>query len=148
MRSTLVTARITLWTTRFIALILFLLLFCFPQVLGLYCHFRALEPKEIRALQGSFYCCAAVSLAALWNLDMLLRNILTGQVFIRQNVSCIQRIQWCCCGVSLICIPGTIGYPPLAFLVVIMAFLCLVISVLAQVMKAAVSIREENDLTI
>jgi hypothetical protein len=33
-------------------------------------------------------------------------------------------------------------------MVVIMAFLCLVVSVVAQVMAAAVAIREENDLTV
>ena len=33
-------------------------------------------------------------------------------------------------------------------LVVIMGFLCLAVSVVSQVMGAAVAIREENDLTI
>ena len=37
---------------------------------------------------------------------------------------------------------------PLIFLAVIMGFLCLMVSVVAGVMDAAVSIREENDLTI
>ena len=39
-------------------------------------------------------------------------------------------------------------YLPLVFVTVIMAFLCLVISVLVCAMDAAVTIREENDLTI
>ena len=39
-------------------------------------------------------------------------------------------------------------YPPLVFLAVIMAFLALVVSVVGNVLSAAVSIREENDLTI
>ena len=70
------------------------------------------------------------------------------QVFIRDNVRRIRRIQWCCCAVSLICVPASLAYLPLIFLVIIMAFLSLTVSVVASVMDAAVAIREENDLTI
>jgi hypothetical protein len=37
---------------------------------------------------------------------------------------------------------------PLIFMLIVMAFLCLVVSVVASVMDAAVTIREENDLTV
>jgi flagellar biosynthesis protein FliQ len=37
---------------------------------------------------------------------------------------------------------------PLIFLVAVMAFLCLIVGVVAEVMDAAVTIREENDLTV
>ena len=37
---------------------------------------------------------------------------------------------------------------PLIFLSLIMGFLSMVVNVVSQVMKAAVAIREENDLTI
>jgi heme exporter protein D len=40
------------------------------------------------------------------------------------------------------------AYLPLVFLAVIMAFLCLMISVVASVMDAAVTLQEENALTI
>ena len=51
-------------------------------------------------------------------------------------------------GVSLVCLPAAVFYLPLIFLAVIMAFLALVISVVKNVMAAAVELREENELTI
>ena len=81
-------------------------------------------------------------------IDGLLRNILKEQVFLRENVRRIRIVQWCCGIVGLICIPAACCYYPLIFLVVIMGFLSLVVSVVTSVMEAAVAIREENDLTI
>ena len=81
-------------------------------------------------------------------MDKLLRNILAGEVFVRDNVRGIRRIQLCCGIISLICLPAALSYLPLTFMVIIMAFLFLVVWVVAQVMDAAVTIREENELTI
>ena len=92
--------------------------------------------------------CAAVIVCALWNVDRLLTNILSGRVFTRKNVIRIRRIVRCCGLVSLICVPASFAYMPLIFLVAVMAFLCLIVSVVAEVMDAAVTIREENDLTV
>ena len=69
-------------------------------------------------------------------------------MFVRKNVRHIRAVQWCCGLVSLVCLPAACCYLPLVFMVIIMAFLCLVVSVVAQIMAAAVEIREENDLTI
>ena len=81
-------------------------------------------------------------------MEKLLNNILCGEVFVRDNVRGIRRIQFCCGMVSLICLPAAFVYVPLIFMVIIMAFLFLVVWVVAQVMDAAVTIREENELTI
>ena len=71
-----------------------------------------------------------------------------GDVFTRENVRRIRAVRWCCGGVGLICVPAAFCYYPLVFMVIIMGFLFLVVSVVCQVMDAAVTIREENDLTI
>ena len=140
--------RITLWVNRIIALAITVLIFTLPAIIEWYCNFRVLQQTERTAITIAFYCCVLVVSAALWNIDRLLQAILDGQVFIRKNVTRIRRIQWCCGLVSLICIPAAVAYMPLIFMVVIMAFLCLSVSVVACVMDAAVAIREENDLTI
>lgn len=139
---------VTLWVNRLIALVLAVLLFALPLVLDWYSKYRTLLPQERLALTIAFYCCAVVIGIALWNMEWLLRNILQELVFIRENVKRIRRVQWCCGGVSLICVPAATVYYPLIFLVVIMAFLALVVSVVCRVMDTAVSLREENDLTI
>lgn len=140
---------VTMWVNRLIALMMVALIFTIPSIVKWYCSIRCnMSQTEQTVVIAAFYCCTAIVFLALWNMDRLLCSILKQQVFIPQNVIRIRRIQWCCGVVSLICIPAACAYLPLIFLVVIMAFLCLTVSVVGCVMDAAVSIREENDLTI
>lgn len=141
-------AVVTLWANRAVALVVFALLFTLPLLMDAYAKVRTLLPKERGAVMAAFYICAGITLCALWQMDGLLRCILKGQVFVRENVKKIRRVQYCCGGVSLVCLPAAAYSYPLIFVVVIMAFLCLAVSVVHQVMGAAVAIREENDLTI
>ena len=140
--------KIALWVNRGVALLVFALLFFLPAILRWYCSIRMLTQLDQQGITVAFYCCAAVIFVALWNIERLMKNILAQQVFTRENVLRIRRIQWCCGGVSLLCVPASVFYLPLVFLVVIMAFACLMVSVVARVMDKAVAIREENDLTI
>lgn len=141
-------ALVTLWVNRVIGLTVAAMVFLLPTVIDWYCTFRVLTPVERMAIIIAFYCCTVFIGTALWNIDRLLTQILKGQVFIRQNVRRIRAIGWCCGAVSLICLPASFAYMPLIFMLIVMAFLCLVVSVVASVMDAAVTIREENDLTV
>ena len=143
-----VSARVTLWVNRCIALLVLILLPALPFLLNWYSTVRVLSPSEYLAIIIAFYCCAVVTCIALWQMDRLLRNILAEQVFVAKNVRFIRHIRLCCALISLICLPAAFVYMPLWFMVIIMAFLALVVTVVGQVMKAAVAIREENDLTI
>lgn len=139
---------ITLWANRLVAALLAVLLFTLPALVDWYGQLRGLQSQERLAIIAAFYCCAVVVAIALWNMDALLRSIGKNQVFIRVNVKRIHCIQWCCGCTGLICVPAALCYYPLAFMVIIMGFLCLVVSVVCRVMDAAVTIREENDLTV
>ena len=141
-------ARITLWVNRSIALLVAALIFLMPAVLRWYVQVRPLGQQGATAILWGFYACVPVILYALWSMERLLINILANRVFISDNVRRIRHLRWCCAGVSLICVPAAWFYLPLIFLAVIMAFLALVISVVKNVMAAAVELREENDLTI
>ena len=140
--------KITLWVNRVILLTATLLLFALPRLLNWYQGFRPLGLHGAAAIFFGFYLCMPPVFFALWHMDRLLVNILAGQVFVTINVRRIRAIRWCCAVVSLICAIAGFCYQPLIFLAVIMAFLALVVTVVGQVMKAAVEIREENDLTI
>ena len=142
------TTKVTLWAGRAAALIVFVLLFTLPALLDWYCQFRVLMPVERTALTLAFYACAVIIFFALWNMDRLLLEILDQQVFTRDNVRRIRRITYCCAGICGVCIPASLCYYPLIFLVLVMGFLSLAVSVVCRVMDAAVSLREENDLTI
>ena len=141
-------ARISLWVNRVIAALVCVLVFLMPQILRWYIQLRPLGQHGATAIFCGFYLCVPVILYALWCMDRLLLNILSGSVFVTDNVRKIRRLRWCCTGVSLICVPTAYFYPPLIFLAVIMAFLALVVSVVKNVMAAAVELREESDLTI
>ena len=143
-----ISAKLTLWVNRLIALVLLALVFLMPRFVDWYQGLRPLGPYGAAAILIGFYCCVPAVALALWDLDKLLRSILNEQVFVRRNVRCIRRIRWYCLAVALICLPAAFFYPPLIFMVVIMLFLALTVSVLGSVMNAAVAIREENDLTI
>lgn len=141
-------AKPTLIANRVIGVILMLLVVSMPALLRWYALQRPLDHAAATAIAVGFYiCCFPVS-AALWNLDRILRNILDARVFIRENVEMIRRIRWYCMATGLICLPASLFYPPLIFVVVIMCFLSLVVSVLGSIMHTAVEIWEENALTI
>jgi hypothetical protein len=141
-------ARLALLANRINTVLVLLFLPALPFLLNWYCTQRPLPQHSYSAILIGFYCCSVFVLLALWTMDKLLKNILCKKVFVRDNVRWIHHIQYCCGMISLICLPAAIFYVPLWFMVIIMAFLFLVVWVVAQVMDAAVTIREENDLTI
>ena len=142
-------AKATLFFNRFLAATMVALLFVLPDFLDWYVTLRPdMRETARQALIWGFYCCAPAVFFALWELDRLLRAILGRQVFIWPNVRSISRVRWCCLAVSLICLPAACFYPPIMFMSIIMFFLTLILSVLSNVMAAAVEIREENDLTV
>ena len=141
-------ARIALWVNRVIGAVVVLLCVFLYALLGWYGSLRNLPWQVCAAIMAGFYLCVPAVLWALWCMETLLRNVLKEDIFILQNVRCIRRIRWCCAWVSVICLAAGVLYPPLLFLAVIMAFLALVVSVVKNVMAAAVELREENDLTI
>ena len=142
-------ARVTLYAGRAVMVLVGALLFTFPLVIDWYHRlFRPLSDAEHIAIIAGFYACSVPVLLALWNMDRLLRNILRKLLFTCENVNHIRAIRWCSLVVSLFCLGAAFGFPSLLFLSLIMGFICLVITVVGQVMKAAVELREENDLTV
>lgn len=140
--------KITLWINRLLAVALVVLAFELPTLLDWYMSVRSIGTQVVLAIAVGYYCCLPVVGYALWCIDRLMKNILSGQVFVVDNVRRIRRVRWCCAGVSLICLPAAWFYPPLIFMAVIMGFMALILSVVKNVIAAAVEIREENDLTV
>lgn len=139
---------VALWLNRIIFLFVIAMAATLPWITEHFVGGGYLAARAAMALKCAYYACCPVVLLALWKLDALLRAILRGEVFTHENVSSIRIIRWCCLGVSLICLPAATRYLPLWLMVMIMGFLSLTITVLGNVMKAAVAIREENDLTV
>ena len=142
-------ATVTLWASRVVAVLIAVFLIFFPRMVESYHqNFRPLSNSERYALLGAFYLSAVAVEIAMFHMDRLLRNILRAELFTGENVSHIRCVRWCCFWVSLVCLFAFFGFPSMIFISTIMAFLALVVTVVGQVMKAAVELREENDLTI
>jgi len=141
-------AKCTLWVNRLVGCTMAVLCFTLYDLLVWYSSIRGLPWQVCAVILVGFYLCTPAVLYALWCIEKLLRNILQNTVFIWDNVRYIRRIRWCCAAVSAICLVTGMIYPPLIFLAVIMAFLAMVVSVVKNVMAAAVELREENDLTV
>ena len=140
--------KFTLLLNRLLMALVVLLVGAMPTLLRWYNSVRILSQDQNYAITAAFYACVPVVLYALWSLDGLLRNITAAQVFVWDNVRLIRRVCVCCAGVGLVCLPAAFYYAPLVFLSLIMGFLCPVVNVVCQVFRAAIELREENDLTI
>ena len=148
MMNTKKSAAITLWANRAVLVLLAALVFAMPAMLRWYQGFRPLGLHGAAAVFFGFYLCVIPVGLALVKMEKLLQNIRKGTVFVFDNVRLIRSVRNCCLAVAVICGVAGCFYQPLLFLSVIMGFLSLVLSVVMQVIAAAVEIREENDLTV
>ena len=96
----------------------------------------------------TLYICDALALAALWNLNTLLKNIGRDEVFIQKNTNCLRRISWICMGAGVTMM--IFGMWSIIFLVFGMCAVMfgLLMRVLKNVFEKAVEIKSENDFTI
>ncbi len=143
-------ASITLWVNRLVMAVVAVLSFTLPALIRWYTgllHYPVPQ-GDVTGIWISYILCAGIMLAALWNMEKLMRNILAQQVFIRENVQRVRRVQHSCGLIAIICVVDMIFALPMILFGAIMGFLCLAISVVAHVLEGAVALREENDLTI
>ena len=141
---------LTLWANRFVMVVIAALIFSLPALIRWYGSLLnyAMPQGDLMGIWVSYILCSGVIFVALWNMEKLLKNILAQQVFIRENVQRVRRVQHCCGIVAVVCVIDVVFVLPMLLFGAIMGFLCLAVSVLANVLEAAVVLREENDLTI
>ena len=113
-----------------------------------YVDWRNIDPLLKTVIPVAFWICAVPALAALACLLVLLRNILKEHIFEEINSRMMSIICWCCVAVAAVTAIGTYWYMPFSFVAAAMLFLCLIVSVVRGCFKAAITLREENDLTI
>lgn len=102
-----------------------------------------------------FYAVVPLGYAALICLDKMLSNIKKDIVFDNENVKLLNIITWCCFAA---CFIGLVSYVIIAVIyksietVILLAFgeafMALVVRVVRNIIKKAIEIKEENDLTI
>ncbi len=106
------------------------------------------EPSVYLPLLITLYAAVPAAITALVCLDILLKNIRNDQPFIKQNVTMLRIISYCCFIEALVfAYFATLK----VFVLVVMiacAFMGLILRVVKNVFEQAVSMREENDFTI
>ncbi len=123
------------------------LLFLIPFITQWYDNISGKEPI-MTVLNIAFYLSDIFVIIALWELNILLKNISVQELFTDRNTKCVRIISWCCFGVSAIFACLTI-WRLLALLVAfIAAFVGVILRVVKNMLAAAAELREENDYTI
>ncbi len=96
----------------------------------------------------AFWICSVPTMIALGCLLMLLKNILSEYIFHSINSHMMTVICWCCLSVALVTSIATYWYIPFIAVAASMIFLCLIVSIVRGCFNAAITLREENELTI
>lgn len=113
-----------------------------------YVEWRNIAPILKTVIPVAFWICAVPALIALVGLLMLLRNIMKERIFHTVNSRIMTAICWCCIAVAFVTAVGTYWYMPFIFVTAAMIFICLIVSVVRGCFNAAITLREEHDLTI
>lgn len=105
--------------------------------------------KMLKTVFGwCFYPSAVFAAVIIYSLIRLLHNISADKIFIKQNANYLRTVSWCCFAIGAITFVGGFFYMPFMFVALAGGFVGMLLRVLKNVMRSAVEIREENDLTI
>ncbi len=113
-----------------------------------YVEWRGISPILVTVIPVTYYVCALPALVALACLGMLLRNILREHIFHAVNSRLMNVVALCCIVVAVACGVATYWYLPFVFVAAAMLFIFLIVRVVRGCFNAAITLREENDLTI
>lgn len=138
-----------------LAVLLSALVFLGPMLFELYLiAYRGFTPmgEALTRIKTTFVYCfypsAVFAGIILYSLLKLLFNIKNGDTFTKTNVTYLRIVSWCCFIVGVITFIGGFFYMPFILAAFAGGFIGMLLHVLKNVMRSAVEIKEENELTI
>lgn len=106
-------------------------------------------------LQGRTYffsaCCLLCSGFAyllLYRMNLLLKNLQKGLVFIPENTSHLRIVSWCCFAASLICLVFAFWLPTVLAVTLTAGFVGLIVRIVKNVFENAIVMKDELDFTV
>ncbi len=84
----------------------------------------------------------------LWNMHKLLSRLGKGEVFIKENVTVLGRISWCCLLAALLSLVGLYYYFSFIFVILASGFMGLIIRIIKNIIDQTILMKDELDLTI
>jgi len=80
--------------------------------------------------------------------NVFLRRIEKGIVFVKENITSLRQISWCCFIGAIICTLSALYYLPWLAIGIAAAFMGLIVRVVKNVFSKAVSLQDDVKLTI
>lgn len=106
-------------------------------------------------LQGRTYffsaCCLLCSGFAyilLYRMNLLLKNLQKGLVFIPENTRHLRIVSWCCFAASLICLVFAFWLPTVLAVTLTAGFVGLIVRIVKNVFENAIVMKDELDFTV
>lgn len=106
------------------------------------------EARLLRLFLVTMYCGAVPAMALLVCLLMLLNNVSRETVFVRNNVSLLHTISWCCFIGTAIAAASYFYYKPWIIVAAAAGFMGLIVRVVKNVFARAVQLQDDADLTV
>ena len=121
--------------------------FTLPQMMQVYSKMRG--GIDVTPLMVALYISSIPGLICTLSLLKLLFNIRKNEIFVKQNVTILQVLSYCCLFVGIeyiaICYRNYIAMIFVGFAAI---FIGIILRVIKNVFDKAIEIREENDYTI
>ena len=141
-------ARLTLYLTYIITAAVIAGAVTLPWLTDWYITTAKRNPSLRTVILTVCYICLPFALAALYSVIKLLKNILSGEVFMTANVRHLRLLSWYCGGVSAVTLITGYLYLPFYIIGVAAVFFMLILRVIKNVFAAAIEIKTENELTV
>ncbi len=119
-----------------------------PTVFRLYFIGYRNLPSVATTVTVAFYTCVPFAAIALFLLIKTLLRIKKREVLVRENVSAMRGLSWCCVAVCVVTGVAGIFYFPFFFVFAASGFFALILRVIKNVFAYAVDVKDENDYTI
>ncbi len=104
--------------------------------------------ESVIVLLVCLYICSIPAYVLLHALYRLLQNIEKDQVFVKENVSYLRKVSWCCMIASLVCALGSMIWVSLVVIWIAAGFVGLIVRVVKNIFEKAIALKEELDYVV
>lgn len=104
--------------------------------------------RDFVTLVVCLYLGSVPAYALLLSMNRLLANLQAGQVFTEGNVKLLRRVSLCCFAGGIICLLGGAQIFSLLFITLAAFFVGLIVRIVENVFRQAISMKDELDFTV
>lgn len=124
------------------------LAFIAPMLVRKYIELTSRPETMFLPVTTAFYAVFPLAAATLLSLEILLRRILRGEVFVAANVASLRLVSYLLYAATVVFLVAGFFYGPFFILAVAAAFVATVVRVVKNCFDIAVVLKDENELTI